>query len=323
MTKRKLIVFLLILVLFVMSYVVLNRDSFFIQKKNDPYEISVICRGQNTEVWTTIKQGIDQAAEDLNVDVSFITLSRENSASEQISLLSREVDNGANAVVIAPVDSSDLKRPLESAMKKIPVIAMQSTVSGMKDLPVISCDNAQMGRSLAQKLVKNEKGGKVVILRNGAGGSNVTDSYRGAVEELQNCQRQVSSCGIPDDTTAAYAAAKQLFLKNPDSIYIALDGETLEAVAKAKKDLGKQMENRVKLYGIGRTNTVVSLLDEKTISAVAVDNDYNIGYLCIKSAVDRINQNGSEEKTNVNFLVVDRTHMYDSESERMLFPFVR
>jgi ribose transport system substrate-binding protein len=323
MTRKKTLVFILILLMFAASYVLLNKDSIFAKKENYPYEISVICRSQDTEAWTTMKLGIDQAATDLNADVSFITLSSANNVAEQISLLNREVDNGANAVVIAPINSTDLKVPIEQAAKKVPIIAMQSTVTGLPDLQTVSCDNYEMGQQLATELVQNENNSHgIVILRNSMGCSNIDDCFRGVENILKISNYSISFFDIPDDADKAYNAAKQRILSEPDGIYVAMDGETLEAVAKAKKDLSKSTAIGAKIYGVGRTNNVVSLLEEKVISAIAVDNEYNIGYLCIKSAVDSI-QGKSDGNTNVNFIIVNNTNMYESESERMLFPFVR
>ena len=124
MTKKKIMVFILILLAFVVSFALLNKDRIFGKKNSDPYEISVIYRSKSAESSTTIKQGIDQAARDLNAEVSFITLARDNDVQEQISLLQREIKNGAKAIVIAPVNSKDLKQPIEKAQKSVPVITM-------------------------------------------------------------------------------------------------------------------------------------------------------------------------------------------------------
>lgn len=322
MTKKRVVSFILILLLFISLYLFLNRGSIFTQAKNNPYEISVICRGQNSENWNTIKLGIDQAAEDLNADVSFITLSEDNNVSEQISLLNREIANGADAIVIAPVNSEDLRKPLEQAVKKVPVIAMQSTVIGLDSLRTVSCDNYQAGRSLAAELIKYEKGKPIIILRNSMGSSNIAESFRGISEALQQTGHVCSFLDMPDNAAAAYRTVRQKIPGSRGSVMIALDGNTLEAAATAKKDLEKSAPTGIDLYGIGITNTVVSLLENKVVNTVAVSNDYNIGYLCIKSAVDRINHK-DDGNINVNYLIVNYSNMYKTESERMLFPFVR
>lgn len=320
MSKRKIILFFSFLALFLLSYLVLNKRITLTQQNKQTYEVSVICRSENTETWNTMKQGIDQAAKDFNVDVSFITLSSRNNGKEQATLLDREINNGADAIVIAPVNSNDLSESIKESMKKVPVIAMQSTVTGLTGLREISCDNTGMGKSLARELNKSDSNAsEVIILKNSMNCSNVSDCAKGIESELKN--KRLIYCDVPDDSGQAYHMARKCLSTYRGDTFIALDAETLEAFGQAKKDL-KGQSGQAKIYGVGRTNKVVSLLEEKVINAIAVENDYNMGYLCIKSAVSRIH-NQDDGNANINYLIVNSTNMYQSESERMLFPFIR
>lgn len=324
MTRKKVLVFFLILLVFVVSFLVLDRDRIMEKKSNDPYEISVITRGQNAESWTTIKEGIDQAAKDFNCEVSFVTLSSENNTEEQVSLMQREISNGADAIVIAPANSEDLKDPIEKARKSLPVITMESTVDTIKDLPYISCDNFQLGSALAKKLIDtNSAVRKIVILRNSMDCSNIHQRYLGVTTVLNATLNKVEYWDIPDDPQEAYDTTKGMLQNSNAATFIALDGATLEAVAKAEHDLLKTGSTQVEIYGIGRTNTVVSLLEDQVINAIGVENEFNLGYLSIQSAVNRINKKEDNKTTQINFAIVDHDNMYNSDNQRLLFPFVR
>lgn len=324
MTRKKILVFSLILLVFVVSFLILDRDQLLEKKSNDPYEISVITRGQNAESWTTIKQGIDQAAKDLNCEVSFVTLSSENNIDEQISLLQREIANGADAVVIAPANSEDLKEPIEKAKKILPVVTMESTVDSIKDIPYISCDNFQLGSALAKKLIETDSTArKMVILRNSMDCSNIHQRYMGVTTVLNATQNKMEYWDIPDDPQEAYDTARGMLQNSNAATFIALDGATLEAVAKAEHDLLKTGSKQVEIFGIGRTNTVVSLLEDQVINAIGVENEFNLGYLSIQSAVNRINKREDNKTMQINFAIVDHDNMYNSDNQRLLFPFVR
>ena len=324
MTKRKIMVFILIFLVFVVSFLILNRDRFFEKKINDPYEISVITRGKNTESWTTIKLGIDQAAKDLNAEVSFVALSSENSTEEQILLMQREISNGADAIVIAPANSTDLKQPIEKARKIVPVITMQSTVDTIKDLPYISCDNFLLGSALAHKMTNDSDNvPKIAILRNSMDCSNIHQRYLGVTTVLNETKNKIEYWDIPDDPQEAYDTAKGMLQNSNAATFIALDGATLEAVGKAERDLLKTGSKQVGIYGLGRTNTVVSLMENKVINAIGVENEYNLGYLSIQSAVNHINKKEDSDHDQINFAIVDHENMYNSDNQRLLFPFIR
>ncbi len=324
MTRKKIMVFIVILLVFVVSFLILYRDRIYEKKGNEPYQISVITRGKNTESWTTIKQGIDQAAKDLNAEVSFVTLSSENNTGEQILLMQREITNGAGAIVIAPANSTDLKQPIEKARKSIPVITMQSTVDTIENLPYISCDNFELGSALARKLVSsNGQVRKIAILRNSMDCSNIHQRYTGVITTLNGTKNKIEYWDIPDDPQEAYDTARGMLQNSDAATLIALDGATLEAVGKAERDLLKTGSKQVEIYGLGRTNTVVSLLENQVINSIGVENEYNLGYLSIKSAVDRINKKLDDGNTKINFAIVDHEDMYNSDNQRLLFPFVR
>ena len=323
MTRKNALAFFAILLIFAASFLFLYRDRIYEKKSNDPYEISVITRGKNTESWTIIRQGIDQAAKDLNCEVSFVALSSENNTEEQVSLMQREIANGADAVVLAPVNSEALAQPVQNAMISVPVITMESTVDTIKELPYISCDNYQLGSAIAHKMLEsNGTARKITILRNSMDCSNIAQRYRGVMDVLKGTENRVEYWDIPDDPQEAYDTARGMLQNSSAETFVALDGATLEAVARAERDLLKTGSKQVEIYGLGRTNTVVSLLENKVISAIGVENEFNLGYLSIRSAVNRIGKVPDSGNTQVNYAIVDQDNMYNSDNQRLLFPFV-
>lgn len=325
MSRRNILIFAVVLSVFVAACLFLNQGRLTEKQNSGPYEISVIIRGKNTESWTTIKEGIDQAAKDLNCDISFVTLSSENNTSEQIQLMQREIANGADAVVIAPVDTSDLEQSVRAAMKSVPVVAMESTVATIPSLPYVSCDNYRLGCAIAGKLLaKGRTVRRIAILRNSMNCSNIQQRYRGVLSVLQPTGDRIDYWTIPDDPQQAYDQSRSMLQKTDALAVVALDGATLEAAAKAERDLQRAGGRQVEIYGLGRTDTVVSLLENGVISSLGVENEFNIGYLSIQTAVNQITRtNASAPRTQVNFAIVDRTNMYNSDNQRLLFPLVQ
>ena len=150
MSKKKILVVAIVFLLLGVSLVRLSGDSVWSPKQDETIQISFIARGKKTESWSTIEQGIEQAANDLNVEITPIYLSSENDASEQISLLNREVQNGADAVLIAPANSEDLRAPIEEAQKHVPVVAIESTVAG-RHSPILAATMSALGRRWGRK----------------------------------------------------------------------------------------------------------------------------------------------------------------------------
>ena len=142
------------------------------------------------------------------------------------------------------------------------------------------------------------------------------------LEVLQQNGMELSFWEIPDDPTQAYETAKKLLQKRDVNKAVALDGATLEAVARAEKELSPPGVTTVDIFGVGRTNQVVSYLEEKVITSIGVQNEFNIGYLGVTTAVSQIKGDWSENAT-INFAIVNYADMYTPENQRLLFPFVR
>ena len=72
-------------------FMLLATEPAKVQARQEPVEISVILRETESGTWSATRQGMEQAAMDLNVELRVLTLSRENDAEEQRDLLEREV----------------------------------------------------------------------------------------------------------------------------------------------------------------------------------------------------------------------------------------
>ena len=55
----------------------------------------------------------------------------------------------------------------------------------------------------------------------------------------------------------------------------------------------------VEIYGTGSTSKIISLLEDKVINATAMQNEFNVGYLGVKTAVSVINGENVENDSNL------------------------
>ena len=324
MTKRRMLAYLAVFLVMVGLLIAISSDKLWERRPDELLEVSVIIRGKNTEIWTTIEQGIDQAALDLNVETTLVSLTEENDAEEQVEMIQREIGNGADAILIAPINDAAVAEAIREARKQIPVVAMESTVPEVSDLPYISGNNQNLGRLIGEEILTKSGSGKVTLIQSNMSSSSTQDRISGLLQYLAQYRVPTDVWNLPSDPLQAYDTARGMLTgQNVPSVVVAFDGSTLEVIAKAQKDLLAQ-GNRdfTDIYGIGRTNEAVALLEENIISSIAVQNEYNVGYLALQGAVDQI-KGKSVKGAVIQLAVVDNTNMYSSENQRLLFPFVR
>ncbi|WP_315069783.1 substrate-binding domain-containing protein [uncultured Clostridium sp.] len=326
MRKRKKLIIIIAFLLLISLFPLLLNDALWHEKDKKIYNISIITRGKNSESLLIMKQGIDQAASEMNVNTSFVTLSEDNSIDEQSQLIEREIKNNADAIIISPVDFEKMTNPIENAMKKVPVILFESTVDSKHVEPSISCDNYNLGVNLGKEVIKNGKMcSNIAIIKNNLDCSSIKERYDGFMSVMENTKNNYIFWELKDEKQQTYYnQGKNLLEDNNVDVVVTFDTGILEGISEAKKDLISTNKEKaaIEVYGAGSTNKIISLLEDKTIKATAIQNEFNVGYLSIKSAVNRI-KGESMDSSNISSTVVNRDNMYSEENQRLLFPFIR
>jgi len=324
--KRKKQISIILFLLVVLSFWLLLSDTLLSEKDKKIYNISIITRGITSESLTITKEGIDQAASEVNANISFITLSEENSVEEQKELITREIKNKADAIIISPVDYEKMAEPIENAMKKVPVILIESTVKSEQVLSNISCDNYKLGVSLAEEMVQmGNTRSNIAIVKNNLECSSIKERYDGFMSVMKNTENTCTFWGISEDKQVTYYNQVKKLLKDNDvDAVVTFDAGILESVAQAKKDLSivNTEKTFVEVYGTGSTSKIISFLEDKVINATAMQNEFNIGYLGVKTAVGIINGKHIDNGT-ISSTVINTKNMYSEDNQRLLFPLIR
>ena len=326
MKKKRKQISIILFVLLVLSFLLLLNDTLLSEKNKKIYNISIIVRGRNSESLMIMKQGIDQAASEMNANISFVTLSEENSAIEQTELMNREIKNKADAIIIAPVDYEKMAEPIENAMKKVPVILIESKVKSEQVLSSISCDNYNLGVSLGKEMIEmGNKRANIAIVKNNLECSSIKDRYDGFMSVIKDTENTITSWEVSGGKQLDYYnQAKKLLEDNDVDVVVTFDAGILETVADVKKDLSSINKEKtfVEIYGVGSTSKIISFLEDKVISATAIQNEFNIGYLGVETAVNKINGKNINNNT-ISSTVINIRNMYSEDNQRLLFPFIR
>lgn len=313
MTPKKLYQFLAVLFIFLLQTLALVG---ILQDKNHAqasYAISVIVRGQSGDNWLGIRQGINQAAHDLHANITFITLSEENSLLEQKALIQREVAGGAQAIVLSAASSTGLVRSVEEAATQVPIVCIESSIHSDAILSYISANNYEMGVKLAENIITSGiPNGKVLLVGGGEACSSILERRRGLLSVLKAKKIHITEV---DKMDALLCSNLQAY--NFDAV-VTLDSIWLENTATLFQKNHIQGQN---LFGIGATNQIAYYMEQNIICATVVQNEFSIGYLGVEKAVDAINRRRIDKIVTVEYRIISKDNMYDTENQRLLFPF--
>lgn len=309
------LLFCLFGLLFISTYLYINDTN----KKEARARISVIVYGNNSDRWTTLKQGIDQAAEDLGAEVNFCLMSSENNAKEQTLLLKREIENGSKGIIIAVTDSRNMAKTVQEASLKVPVIMVETKADDVDDIIYISADNYSMGLNIGRSVYLNSKEyNKVAVYVKKMQRSSVYERYQGFMDSFQYTKNIITDWELAEDDDPAQYLMRMI-REDPVDVIVALDDMSLEEVIDAVQGASTSLD----IYGIGSTSKIVHNLDYGVINSIVFQNEFNMGYLSLQELLGSIHHDGSVPDIEVEFRTVNRETMYLPKNQRLVFPIVQ
>ena len=323
MKKSKKIKLLVLIILLLISFILLFYELLF-SEKNKSYQISVIASGKSDESFMILKEGAEQAALEMNANIRFLFLSKDNNEEEQIELIKRESENAVDALLISPIESEVVEEVIEEAEKKIPIILIQSLLNVKSDIKRVVCDEYQLGKSLAEGALSNvSKDTAVMVITNDNNSTSNNERYRGIIEKLDEVDSNYFISDIKNYID--YTILGNEIKLNNIGVIICVDRNITEKVAELKKKIiseGSSSDN-VLIFGVGNTNKIISLLEEEIVNATAVQNEFNIGYIAVKNAIELKNGEKVEDVKMIKSTVIASEDMYSPKNERILFQFIR
>jgi len=301
--------------LFISTYLYINDTN----KKEEKTRTSIIVYGSNSDRWTTLKQGIDQAAEDFGAEVNFCLMSSENDAKEQTLLLEREIENGSKGIIIAVTDSRNMTETIQEASLKVPVIMVETKADDVDNIIYISADNYSMGLNLGRSVYLNSnKSSRVAVYVKKIQRSSVDERYQGFMDSFRYTEN-IITCWELEEEDAPAQYLQEIIKEDPVDVIVALDDISLEEVI----DAAQGAATSVDIYGIGSSSKIVHNLDNGVINSIVFQNEFNMGYLSLQELLSNIHRDGHVSDIEVEFRTVNRETMYLPKNQRLVFPFVQ
>src|SRR5437773_9270855 len=156
------------------------------------YTIAVIPKGTTHEFWKSINAGAFKARDELNqkgmkVDVIWKGPLREDDRDQQIQVVENFMARRVGGIVLAPLDSQALIKPVENAIKaKIPVVIIDSGLKSDKFVSFVATDNYKGGQLAGERLGKLLDGkGNVILLRYAVGSASTEAREAGFLDTLK------------------------------------------------------------------------------------------------------------------------------------------
>ncbi len=265
-------------------------------------EISILLRQGDSEVFSTARQGMEQAAEDLGAELRFLTLEAEDDGISQVELLRRQAEMDVDAAVVIPADCTALEQLLDD-WQGLPVVTLESQVAGAQAF--VGIDDEAVGRMLAQQVAGSCPASGRVLL------ADAFPGCAGPSRRLESAKQTLKTAGFAPEvcselTVEALEGAAAVLCFEPVS---------LEQAAA----LAAQCEAAPLVYGAGVSASVVASLETGGIAAAIAWSDYAAGYLAVSQAAAAARGEQAESQT-LPVTLVKEGETYDKDHQKLLYP---
>lgn len=297
------------------------------QKKIDERKISLVyipkVVDKTNDFWKALILGTRMAAQEYNATIEIKAPSEENDVERQNELLKEAIEEKPDAILISPSSFTESNDLLEQAKEKgIRVSFIDSyTEEPVQDLTVAT-DNLEAGEKLgefAATLLGPDD--KIAIVAHVKGVSTAVEREKGFRKGLGDLADNIVDVVYCD---SQYEKSRQLTLelmeKYPDLKMVAgMNEYSSVGAARAVKSAGAK--DRIQVVGIDSSLEAVQLMENGVFKGLVVQKAFKMGYMGVKETVLMLRGKKYEKNVNSGCELVTPENMYNSEIEKLLFPF--
>ncbi|HTL55627.1 MAG TPA: substrate-binding domain-containing protein [Candidatus Limnocylindrales bacterium] len=295
------------------------------------YTVAVIPKGTTHEFWKSINAGAVKAQKELTsagtkVDIIWKGPLREDDRDQQIQVVENFMTRRVDAIVLAPLDSRALVRPVHNAVQaKVPVVIMDSDLKSDEYVSFVATDNYKGGVLAGEQMAKllGDKG-NVILLRYAVGSASTEAREAGFLDALK---KHPGIKIISGDQHAgatrelAYQASQNLlnrFGREVNGVFCPCEPPTI-AMTKALRDLGLA-GGKVKMIGFDAGSQSVIDMQNGDVQALVVQNPLLMGYLGVMTAVKHLRGEKVERRIDTGVMLVTPENMNEPAIKELLHP---
>lgn len=295
--------------------------------ENNKKEIAVIVKAVDSDFWHTVKSGVESAATEYNVSVSFEGPENEEDYVVQNELIAKAVQNGADAIVLSAIDFEKSAETVDEAVRSgVKVVTIDSDVDSKQVSMFIGTDNFTAGRVAGEAAVKgfapesNIRIGLLNYYESTDNGRQREEGFREYIKGIPNAEI-AAAVNVSSNTESATAGAVSLLKNNPEiNVLVGFNEWMTLGIGNAIKQLS--LADKVQGVGFDTNIASIEMLETGEMDTLIVQNPFAIGYLGVEKAAELVSSEGDGEKQIYTAVTkVTRENLFDPGIQKLIFRF--
>ena len=287
-----------------------------------PY-IPVISKGFQHQFWQAVKLGAENAAKDLNVDITFEGPETEAQVDKQMEMLQTAINKKPAAICFAAVDSKAAIPLLQQAKAaNIPIIGFDSGVDS--DIPVTTAatDNVAAAAVAADHMAQLIGGsGEVAVLVHDQTSRTGIDRRDGFVNEIKNKYPNITIVDVEygaGDALKSTDIAKAVIQAHPNlKGYFGANEGSMKGVMNGVHESGK--DGKIVQIGYDAGQQLLDAIRSGVVAGAITQDPVGIGYKCVDAALKASKGESLPKTIDTGFHWYDKTNIYDPALQPLLY----
>lgn len=281
-------------------------------------KIAVVLHIHSNEFFSEVLQGIERARaeiRDFGIGIEVLHC-REFDPLDQCRLIDQAIENGANAIVIVPIDHPQVIDRLHRLNEAgIPFVLLASVLEGVSCFSAVRCDYARSGW-MAGGLLRLISGGSCNALAffpsfSMLGHRQRMESFVRYIE--RNCPGIVMEkiVELPNDSFDSFQIVRDNLLTHPNVDHIVYNGVSTEVGIKAIENSGREVKS---IFFDFSSATRQALLEGRISAAIPQQPELQ-GYRAVMVLVDYF----TAGVTPSDLTIVESTILFKENLEKLPF----
>lgn len=301
--------------------------AWYRQKKNEERRMFLVyipkVEDSTNDFWKALILGTKMAAKEYNADIEIKAPTEENDIERQNELLKEAISEEPDAILFSPssfTESNDLLK--EAKEKGIRISFIDSyTEEKVQDLTVAT-DNLEAGEKLGKfAATLLDPDDQIAIVAHVKGVSTAVEREEGFRKGLGDLAKNIVEVVYCDSQYEKSRKLTQELMEKYPNLKMVAGMNEYSSVGAARAVKAAGAKDRIQVVGVDSSQEAVQLMENGVFKGLVVQKAFKMGYIGVKETILMLRGKSYEKDVNSGCELVTPDNMYDSEIEKLLFPF--
>lgn len=310
MNKKTIIFWFIYTAILIFLYILSATDLIIKENEAKVYSVSILMDGISGENLENMKKGMDEAAYEYNVDMSFPAIADNITMEGKFKLAEEEIMAGAKAIIIGNRWKIEVAEKIKKNHPQFPVLIV-GDAEDEKDKAGVLLNYDNVVKLLTEKMKFAESVNNEICI--------IAEDFLNENSLAKELKLKLETMGYKLNLVEGEGPKleKQLktFTKN-QTAFITLDKESTARLVKYADDNNPE----IRIYAIGATEYLLGKLEDGEITGMIAWNEYDMGYFLVEKLLRMLAGKNEQNKDEVEVFYITAEDLKNEDYIKRLYP---